>query len=80
MKLLLKTLSLSKTIILLVILSFTLTSCVTSIEKPYNSRRMDLVVNNTSDDMFSNAYASKFLIPSHKFSCLLYRKHRKRKI
>ena len=65
MKLFLKNLSLTKNLLLLIIISFTLTSCVTSIEEPYNSRRMDLVVNNTSDDMFSNAYASKFLIPSH---------------
>ena len=65
MKLFLKNLSLTKTILLLIILSFTLTSCVTSIEEAYNSRRMDLVVNNTSDDMFSNAYACEFLIPSH---------------
>ena len=49
----------------LIIIVNTMTSCVMNIEEPYNSRRMDLVVNNTSNEMFSHAYASNYLIPSH---------------
>ena len=51
--------------IILIIICATVSSCVVNLEEPYNSRRMDIVVNNTSNEMFSNAYANNFLIPSH---------------
>ena len=63
-------LRLTKIILSIILVCFTLSSCITNLEEPYNSRRMDLVVNNTSDEMFSNAYASKFLIPNHNNNVL----------
>ena len=59
-----------KILILVIVLCMTMSSCVVSLEEPYNSKRMDVVVNNTADEMFSEAYASKFLIPDHNNNIL----------
>ena len=59
-----------KNLLILILVSITMSSCIANIEEPYNSRRMDLVINNTIENMFSNAYASNYLIPDIKNNIL----------
>lgn len=62
--------SLKILICLLSLVVSTLTSCVSSFDNPYSYRRMDLVINNSNDDMFSKAYANDFIIPSYTSNIL----------